>query len=222
MKNKTLLVVPALLALASPARAQLRLEGGALFSPVTRRVSYQGAVREQSGTWIGAQGAVHLGRIEIGASGLFGTVGGDSDKTTNPDLTMRVSDLWVQMRASPLFGVGLNFEARHQQSTVGATAWRLIGPTVHLTPGLGLAGLSGSAEVTYFVSSSVIGSGEKISPAIRATLGAIWSPPPGRVELRVSYRFERFDFAAVGTSPARLEQFAGILAGIGLRLGGGR
>jgi hypothetical protein len=207
---------------AAPAQAQIGLAGGAMGYQVTRRVSYLGTVHQQTGVWFGAQGGVTLGSVTIGVSGLLGKIAGDSDQTTNPDLDVRVSDLWGEVRVSPWLALGMTAEARRQQSIVGVTSWRLIGGTVRLMPALGLSGLAGSAEVTYFGSASVIGRTGKISPAIRATLGATYAPPPGRVEFRVGYRFERFDFAASGSNPARLEQFGGVLAGIGVRLGGSR
>jgi hypothetical protein len=208
-------------AITAPLPAQ-SLAGSATAYPVTRRVSYLGIVREQTGTWIGAEGSVSLGKVALGLGGFLGKVSGDPDPTTNPDLDMRVSDLWVAFRAMPWLDLGGTLEVRRQESSVGVNSWRLIGPTARATPGLGVSWLTGLAEVTYFVSASDVGSGAGISPALRATFGAAYAPPPGHFELRVAYRFERFDFAAVGINPARLEQFSGVLARVGLKVGRSR
>ena len=190
----------------APLAAQT-IAGSATAYPVTRRVSYQGTVREQTGTWIGAEASVSLGKVALGVGGFMGKVAGDPDPSTNPDLDVRVSDLWVQVHTAPWLDLGATLEVRRQESSVGVNSWRLIGPTARASPGLGISGLTGLAEVTYFASASDVGSGTSISPALRATFGAAYAPAPGRFELRVAYRFERFDFAAVGTNPARLEQF---------------
>jgi hypothetical protein len=202
---------------AFPLRAQ-SLGGGAMGYVVTRRVSYQGAVRQQTGMWVGVEGSVRLGMVTVGASGFFGKMAGDSAPATNPDLDMRVSNVWGRFNAAPWVDLGVILEARRQASAVGVTTWRLIGPMVRLTPSLGVSGLEGSAEVAYFASASVVG-GEAISPALRATLGARYTPPGGHLEFAVGYRLERFDFAAMAGNPARLEQFSGIVAGASVRLG---
>ena len=205
---------------ATPLAAQA-ISGGAIGYSVTRRLSFSGTVHEQTGTWMGVEGGARLGSVTIGASGLFGKVSGDPDTTTNPDLDMRVSDAWLRVRVAPWLDLGIEGEARRQEAKTGVTTWRLIGGTARATPPLGVSGLTGLAEVTYFASASDVGSSASISPALRATMGVSFSPSPGRVELRLAYRFERYDFSASGTGPARLEQFSGIMAGAAVRLGRG-
>ena len=205
------------LSLSTPSWAQ-RLSGGTTGLLVQRRVSYEGIVDEQSGTWFGAEGSVQWGRITLGASGLFGSLGGAADALVTPDLTVRVSGLSLGVSALPWLDLAAVAEARRQESAVGVSVWRLIGPQLRIAPQLGLPGLSASAELTLFSSASIIGGTETLSPAVRAVVGATWAPARLPVRLRLGYRFERYDFGAVGTSPPRLEQFSGLQAGLDIPL----
>lgn len=206
------------LLLAAPGTAQT-LRGSAMGFMAQRRVSFQGTVDEQTGTWFGLEGSLGLGKLSLGAGGLFGSLAGATDPLTMPDLRVRVSNVWLGVHAAPWLDLAAVVEARRYEADVGVTSWRLIGPQLRLTPSLGAAGLNATAELTYFASASVVGGGEKLSPAIRAVVGVTLAPPRGPVQFRLSYRFERFDFGAVGTSPARLEQFSGIQAGLAVQLG---
>lgn len=196
----------------TPGGAQ-ELRGGTTAVLVQRRVSYLGTVDEQTGFWVGVEGSVKVRRVTIGASGFFGSLARASDALATPNLDVRVSALFVETTLSDWFDVGAVAEARRYQSDVGVNIWRLIGPQLRVTPELGLPSLAASVELTYFASASVIGGAERLSPAIRAVVGTSWTPPRFPLLLRVNYRFERFDFGAVGTDPARLEQFSGLELG---------
>jgi hypothetical protein len=50
-------------------------------------------------------------------------------------------------------------------------------------------------------------------------VGASFVPRGSLLVFRIAYRFERFDIAATGASPERYEQFRGVVAEVGIRLG---
>ncbi len=214
-----LLVLAAAAALPAPARAQ-RLSGSAMGYNVQHRVLFADSVLEQTGFWFGLEGAVQLGRIRIGVSGLFGTLSGDSS-ATNPDRDVRVTTITAHTLVAPWAAVGLELEAKRFETDLGVTVWRLIGLNARLTPPLGGAGLRGVAELSYFASASVL-DGPTMGPAMRGVFGVAYEAPRGPLVLRLAYRFERFDMKADGAATERAEQLRGVTAGVGLRLGRGR
>jgi hypothetical protein len=205
-----------LFVLAGPLSAQ-SLSGTGLAYNVQHRVLYQGVVGERTGLWFGGEGAVQAGPIRVGVAGLLGSLGGDTSRA-NPEATVRATSLTLHFAVAPGVLVGAEVEARRFEADVGTTAWRLIGANARLAAPLGVPGLVATADASYFASASVVGGQETITPAFRATLGAGYQAR-GALRFQVGYRFERFDFEPGGTGPARKEQFRGVLAGIGLRLG---
>jgi hypothetical protein len=214
--TRVLLATVVLAVSAVPAAAQT-LSGAAEGFNVQRRIYYQGAVYQQTGLWYGAAGAVRLGPVQVGVSGLFGTLKGDGS-TQNPDVTARTTAATLLIVAAPWLALGAQVEARRFEAAAGVTTWRLIGGHVRLEPGLGLAGLRGLADASVLPASSVTG-GPSLKMAVQARVGATYAPPGSLLQLRVGYRFERYDIDAVGASPARYEQYRGIIAEAGIRLG---
>ena len=203
--------------IAAPELPAQGLTGSGMAYHVQHRVLYSGAVYEQTGTFVGAEGSAWVGPLRVGVSGWMGTLSGAND-SINPDRKVRATAVTVLLEPWPMIALGGEVEAKRFEADAGVNAWRLIGATGRATLGLGVPGLAGTAQVTWFPSASVIG-GEKISLAFRGTIGASYSAPRGPLTVSLGYRFERFDFAAVGTTPARLDQFRGIVVGAGLRLG---
>lgn len=193
------------------------LSGGGMAYRVQHRVLYQGSVLEQTGTFVGGQGSVRLGPARLGVSGLMGTLGGGDDPA-NPEKKVRASSVTVLIEAYPGLAVGAEAEGIRFEADAGTTAWRLIGVHGQAAIGLDVPGLAGTAELSYFPSASVI-DGEKITLAFRGTVGVSYDAPRGPLTLSLGYRFERFDFEASGTTPARLEQFRGVVVGAGIELG---
>jgi hypothetical protein len=192
------------------------LEAGALAFNAQHRVLYQGTVTERSALFVGGRGAVRLGPVAVRVAGLFGSLGASADSAT-PETSVRTTSLAVMLRTAAWLELGGEVEARRFEADAGTTAWRLIGGTVRATPAMGMSGLSGLVELSFFASASEVVSKEKLSPALRGTFGVSYATPGG-VELRLGYRFERFDYSGNTTNP-RLEQFRGIVAGVGIRLG---
>ena len=201
-----------------PARAVAQgVAGDAGAFNIQRRLSYQGAVYEQTGVAIGASGAARLGPVILRVSGLFGDLKG-AGGALNPDVKFRTTAVRLDVAVQPWLAVGAVAEARRFEADAGVTIWRLIGAGVRLEPGLGLPGLRGLADLAVLPASSVAG-GSKAKTALQTTVGVSYQPAGGLFEMRLGYRFERYDFDASGSGPARSEQFRGIVAEAGLRLG---
>jgi len=183
---------------------------------VERRVYYRGSVFQQTGLWYGAAGAIRLGPVQIGVSGLMGTVTGGGG--VSPDIQIRTTAVTFHYILAPWIALGAQAEARRFDSDAGATVWRLIGANARFEPNLGIAGLRGIADVSVLPASSVSG-GPALDNAIQATAGVAWAPGGGRMELRLSYRFERYDIASAASTAARYEQYRGVNVGIGILFG---
>ena len=183
---------------------------------VERRIYYRGSVFQQTGLWFGAAGAVRLGPVQVGLSGLMGTVTGGG--SVSPDVQIRTTAVTFHYLIAPWIALGVQAEARRFDSDAGTTMWRLIGVNARLDPGLGVAGLRGIADLSVLPASSVSG-GPSLAMAVQATAGVAWAPGGGLVDLRLSYRFERYDIASAASTAARYEQYRGVNAGVGIQLG---
>lgn len=188
---------------------------------VQYHVRYLGDVEEQTGMLAGGEGSLRLGVIEVGGRGLVGKLvaaGG----TTALDRTVRFTSAWVSLRLADVASVGGVIEGRRYETTLGASVWQLLGGRARLSPSLGLPGLAGIVDVTYFFSCKAPGLAAP-SVALRGEAGVAFAPGNGPIVVQVAYRFERFDFAGSGlgstATAARLEQGRGLVAGLGFRLG---
>jgi len=210
-------------ALPGVAVAQgLRLEGGGLGYAVQNDVRYLGAIHEQTGILVGAEGQIRFGPVGLGGRGMMGTLKGSGD-LSNPDRTVRFTTVWAAVHVGSWLAVGAEMEARRYESPVGVTVLQLLGGRARLAQQLGLDGLAASVDVTYFASAKATGMAAP-TLALRAEVGTTFSPGNGPLTLRVGYRIERFDFpaGAAGTPAAgspRLEQARGLVVGAGVRLG---
>ncbi len=180
-----------------------------------RRIYYRGAVYQQTALWYGGAGSLRLGPVRVGVSLLLGTGPADA---FNPKIQMRTTAVTLHYVPRPWLAVGAQAEARRFESDAGAVTWRLIGANARLEPGLGVPGLRGVADVSVLPASSVTG-GPSLSMALQATVGVAWAPGGEGWELRLGYRFERYDIASSSASPERYEQFGGVTAGIGIPIG---
>ena len=202
---------------AAPLRAQ-SIEAGALAFNAQHRVLFAGTVSERTGVFVGGQAAASLGPIRLRVAGFMGSLGAGADAAT-PETKLRSTSAALMLRVGSWAELGAEVEGRRFDADAGATVWKLYGAAVRLTPPMGGAGLRGFADVSFFPLATAAPLGESIAPAFRGTVGVSFAPG-GKLEARLGYRFERFDFAAAGSGGTpRLEQFRGIVAGLGLRLG---
>jgi len=206
-----------LLGLLAPAAAAAQGIGGSgkVFN-VQRRVSYQSAVYEQTGVMTGAAGEVRLGRLSLSVGGSMGTLAGDGS-ATNQDVKVRTTAVALRVALAPALSLGGQVEARRFDAGAGVVSWRLIGVTARAEPGLGLPGLRGFAEATFLPASSVA-NGPKIKTALQAAVGTSLTLG-GVARIALAYRFERYDVEGTTSSAERYEQFRGVVAEVGIRLG---
>ena len=216
MRRLALAVVLAAVLLPAAAHAQ-RLTVAAGGFNVQRRVYLQSTVLEQTAVWIGAGGTVRLGKLRVGLSGVMGTFKGDGSPA-NPDVKARSTAVTAQFAFTPAFMAGVQVEARRFDADAGATSWRMIGVRARFEPGLGIPGLRGLADVAVLPASSVSG-GPSLKTAMEVTVGLSLAPRRSALLARLAYRFERFDVAAQGLAAERYEQFRGLVAEVGVRLG---
>jgi len=207
---------------SAPAAAQVSslglIAGGAGYM-ARHRTHVQDSVLEQTGVWFGGQGLLRVGPLILAGRGLMGKLSGDA-AVTNPDRTVRVTTVSAQYAVTPTLALGAALEARRTETDVDVTVWKLLGPAVRFAPSFGVPGLVGLVDVRYFaVVTLPEGVQEKMSVALEADLGVSYTAPASGLTISVGYRLERFDFSAVGTAPARLEQVSGLTVGVGLRLG---
>lgn len=217
--KRSLAVSALIVAVLLPATGQaqrLTLTAGGF--NVQRRVYLQGSVLEQTGVWMGASGTARLGKLRIGLSGLMGTFKAKGNDPANVDVKARTTALTVGLQFTPAVMAGVQVEGRHFEADAGKSSWRLIGGRVRLEPGLGIPGLRGLADVAVLPASSVI-DGPSLKMALEATVGASLAPPRSPMLFRLAYRFERFDVGAQGIAAERYEQFRGLVAEVGVRLG---
>lgn len=206
----------ALLVAARPAWTQ-SVDGAAGGFNAQRLVYSQGLTLEQTGMMVGGSGALHLGRFSVGLSGWMGTLKGDGS-AGNPDVKARTTAASLHVRAVPGVQLGVQYEVRRFEANVGTTVWTMMGANAQLELGLGVRGLQGLVDVSLLPASSVEG-GPKLTMAVQTRVGVILAPWRFPLNLRLSYRFERYDVESGGSAGQRYEQFGGIVAEAGIRLG---
>lgn len=217
MRSATFVVASIVACAASSLPAQNVTGSGGVFT-VVRRTGYEGATYEQTGVMYGAAGEAGLGPVTVAVSSLMGKLTGD-DGDLHPPVDVRSTSAALRVRVVPWLALGVQVEARRLASSIGGTSvWRLIGPQVLVTPPLGVIGLQAIGELSYFPSASVT-NGPEMTTALRTLIGAGFASRGGGLSVRVGYRFERYDVSDSGNSTARLEQFGGVVAEVGFRLG---
>jgi len=208
----------ALVAPALPGAARAQGIGGTVGGFNTqRRIYYESAVYEQTGLMYGGAGSLRLGPLLVEAGTLQGTLAGDGS-TANADTKVRATTARAQIALGPWARLGAQLESRRYEADAGPTVWRLLGAAVHVEPGLSITGLRGWADVAILPASLVSG-GPKLKVAMQVAVGASFSPRRSPLNLRLGYRFERYDIEASGLAGERYEQFRGIVAEAGVRLG---
>jgi hypothetical protein len=210
---RTALCAAALL-LARDAAAQT-LEASAMTYSVQSHIRFSSTRLEQTGQWVGGEAELRLGALRVGLLSAMGSLNGTGD-ALHPDSKARVTNVTVHSIAAPWLSIGGVMEAKAFVTDAGTTVWRLIGGNIRATPSLDSRSLEGLLDFSYWPMASVIG-GEKMPLALRAVVGATYRFGTSPLGVRFAYRFERFDFAEQGSTPARLEQFRGATLGAVLR-----
>jgi hypothetical protein len=211
------------LLLALPAGAQSPnsgLTGVALVQRAEHRLRYLGSVHEQSGIWFGGEGLASFGRVRLRVSGVTGHLSGDTS-VTNPDRSVRVSEASLSLQPIGWLEFGTDVVARRVASPASTVVLRLLGGHVGVAIPLGVEGLTGAVRGVYYPATDVTGD-EALSLALRGEIGVLYAPSRSGIALRLSYRFERYDYAAGTLGSARLEQVRAVVVGLGIRMAKGR
>jgi hypothetical protein len=193
------------------------MEASAVTFTVQSQVRFAGTRVEQSGQWMGGEGAIRVGYLRVGMLAAIGPLNG-TDDALHPDSKGRATNITVHAVPWSWMALGAVAEAKAFETDVGTTVWRLLGVNVRLTPALDARSLEGLVDLSYWPMATVIG-GETMPLALRAVVGATYRVAGGPLGIRFAYRFERFDFESQGSAPVRLEQFRGATLGALLRFG---
>jgi hypothetical protein len=205
------------LLLALPAGAQTGgsgLTGVVLAHRAEQRLRYLGSTHEQSGMWFGGEGLASFGRVRLRVSGVTGRLSGDTS-VTNPDRSVRVSEASLSLQPFGWLEFGTDVVARRVASRASTVVSRLLGGHVGVAVPLGVQGLTGAVRGVYYPATDVTGN-EALSLALGGEIGVLYAPSRSGIVLRLSYRFERYDYAAGALGPARLEQVRAVVVGLGI------
>lgn len=197
-------------ALLAPATlAAQRFEATVFAQSGTYRVRATGPVEEASSMYPGGGAALWLGSLRIGVEGVFGA---DKPKTAE-GFKVRTTTLSAGVRAVP-FEFGLEAAARHRSASAGAVTSlvRLAGPYATGIADFG-GGFNGLATIAVYPVRTSLNT-DPLGLAMRAEIGARYTPREGALSFFTSYRLLRLDYRQVGGGPARLEQDAGMFFGV--------
>ena len=202
---------------ATPAaRAQVLTVSAGGFD-VHRLVYYHGFVLEQGGLCAAATGTVRFGSLRLSADAVTGTLTGESG-VPNVDVGYRTTSATLHLAVNSELFIGVRREGRRLRADAGDTYWLLRGWNVRFEPDFGIAGLRGVADVSL-LSSSIVRDGPRFSTAVQAAMGVSFRPRTAPYDLRIAYRFERYDLArsSGGITAQRYEEFRGVVLEVGLR-----
>ncbi len=199
----------AALGLCCPAAAAAQqLEATVLAEAATYRLRATGPVEEYSLTYPGAALGVWLGDLRIKLEGLFSTQSGESNS-----FRIRTTTLSAGVRTGAV-ELGVEAVARYRTAAGGAsnTLVRLGGVYGSVLPEFG-GGLSGLASLSFYPVHSAVNT-DPLSAALRAEIGARYTPRRGPLTFFTAYRVLRIDYRRVGGAQQRLEQDAGMFVGV--------
>jgi hypothetical protein len=175
----------------------------------------QGAAEHGAGVWYGARADLRIGRLEIEASGLRGTLAPDDSAA---GLGRDGGEMRGALRLAIASWLALEggYTVRAFDSPLGYQRWTIPAVGARVSADLGTSGLRGYVRGSYLPSAGSQGlSASSLGLAVEA--GLRLEPRSGGLTLAVCYRLERFDF---GSAPdSRLEQFDFLGVSLGLSLG---
>jgi hypothetical protein len=153
----------------------------------------------QTGTWIGAgiEGSWH--GVALLIRGHSGTLGPTLDST---DRRVRATDVALRTSPRPGLVLGVEAEALRFAGPDSTAVWRLAGPTLGISAGLGVDGLSAGAEGAYFPVHGVAND-DPLSSALRLEVGLTYAPLRLPVSFGLAFRRQTFNFGD-GRAPETL------------------
>jgi hypothetical protein len=208
VRRATIGILVAALVAAGPLVGQQSVAGGVLTYFV--RQSTPTEANSQSGSWLGAEGQLALGRTTLRLQGVSGSLGGNPVRV---DRDARLTTLSLRYRVTSWASLGVDAEAHRQASSVSVQVWRLFGPGATVKTGLGVEGLEARGDIAVFPVTGVVAS-RAISVGSRVEVGLAYLPPRVPLEIQFGYREESVSFPdAVNL------RFGGLTAGLLLQLG---
>lgn len=206
---RSFLPIPVLAVLAiAPLAAQRSVTGGVVTYLV--RESIPTEANSQTGTWVGVESRLMLGRYSLSIRGLTGTLRGNPPVI---DRDARLTSISLRRRFTSWLALGLDAEAHRQSSEVSVPVWRLAGAGATLGAGLGVEGLRAHADMAVLPITSVVAA-PHISLATRAEIGLMYRLSRWPIEAQFGYREETVQF------PDGVDQrLGGLILGAAVRLG---
>jgi len=171
---------------------------------------FSGVTERLDGSWVG-------GAVEFEARRLRLSVSGTRGRLTAADAGLPKSDVGElsldgQYRVRPWFGLELRYTARVFSTAAGYQRWDVVGVGAAASRDLGTPTVRGFASLLYFPMVSVSYE-ERPTFALGSNVGIALAPRNLPLAVMLSYRIERFRFAAT----ARSEQFEALTLSLGVR-----
>ena len=184
----TALVIAAAGPLAGQAPVPWTLSG----SPSLFVARQQIATSDQlSGALLGAELAGEWrGAVMLALRGYVGTVRSASAVVARH---VRLTDAALAVRPRSWLALGVEAEALRSEEPGDTAVWRMAGPLVQVSTGLGLTGLTAQMDVAYFPLLGVAGL-DSLALAARLQVGMAYTPPRLPVTVQIAYRRETFSF----------------------------
>lgn len=197
----------------SPAQRVSEVTGFGIVTGPRSTVLNQGVEEIVEGVWLGAALELRVGRFLVSGFGLRGTL----DPVANA-VRRDGGEEGILVRFEPRTGLGVEatYTARAFRSAVGYQRWNMLGLGAVASVPLGHPRLRAYARGSYLPSVSVSGQPSP-SVALAAEVGVNAVPRGAPVVVRLTYRFERFDFPSQPSG--RLEVFERIALEVGYRMG---
>ena len=197
-----LLATVGLFAPGALSAQRIEVTGFGIVASPRSTVLDQGVREVIGGVWIGAAVQVKVDRLLITASGLRGTL--DPIENTPFQSDAGEEGMRVGLALRSWLSVEADYTARAFSSTAGYQRWDMLGLGAAASVPLGDSALSAHARVSYLPVANASG---RSSPglAVAAEVGVTAAPRRAPLLIRLSYRFERFDFPG---EPAEFDRIA--------------
>ena len=173
---------------------------------------FSGVTERMDGSWVGGAAELEAGRLRLSVSGMRGRLTG-ADAGSVPKSDVGELSLDGQYRVRPWLGLELRYTSRAFSSAAGYQRWDLVGVGAVASRDLGTRAVRAFASLLYFPLVRVSHQ-ERPSLALGSDMGIAVAPSKLPLAVLLSYRIERFRFAA---ATARSEQFEALTLSLGVR-----
>ena len=172
---------------------------------------FSGVTERMDGSWVGGAVEFETGRLRLSVSGMRGRLTA-ADAGSLPRRDVGELSLDGQYRVRPWLDLQLRYTARAFSSAAGYQRWDVVGVGAVVSRDLGTPAVRAFASLLYFPLVSVSHQ-ERPRFALGSDVGIALAPSKLPLAVMLSYRIERFRFAA----NARSEQFEALTLSVGVR-----